>query len=211
MKLRGVNKGTAVEHVMLSVKSLFGDPQFILCIGDDRSDEAMFAIVNGVEKGDSMCHHHHHHHSSSEGAARPASSPPTSMHKHANLASVISGDGNESEASSGLAVYTVTVGKKPSEAKYFCTDTDEVSDLLNILKQQTTHSELRFDPQSLVEGILRASSSREDQSPFDHDIMGLGKQHEFSLNSIGGVSPTEDPPMGGPNSTSWPGSLLLQL
>eukprot|EP01053_Blabericola_migrator_P008014 Blabericola_migrator_1__8013@NODE_410_length_8738_cov_113_985353_g323_i0_p1_GENE_NODE_410_length_8738_cov_113_985353_g323_i0NODE_410_length_8738_cov_113_985353_g323_i0_p1_ORF_typecomplete_len1252_score247_50Glyco_transf_20/PF00982_21/3_1e130Trehalose_PPase/PF02358_16/2_7e62CBM_20/PF00686_19/3_2e15Hydrolase_3/PF08282_12/8_6e03Hydrolase_3/PF08282_12/4_2e07Glycos_transf_1/PF00534_20/0_00089_NODE_410_length_8738_cov_113_985353_g323_i014005155 len=213
-KLRGVNKGTAAEQVMLSIKSLFGDPQFVLCIGDDRSDEAMFTVVNSIDKGsaesdslqpaqDTVLK------SSPVGLSKLSSLPKHSgLSKHANLASVASGEEEEMTSSeTGLAVYTVTVGKKPSEAKYYCTDTDEVSDLLNILKQQTGHNEMRFDPQSLVEGILRASS-REDQSPFDSDIAGLGKPHEFA--SIGGVSPSEEPQLGSSNST-WPGSLLLQL
>lgn len=196
-KLRGVNKGTAVEQVMMSMKSIFGDPQFILCIGDDRSDEAMFAIVNAVEKQEQR--------EQEASAAQESSRVPS---KHSNLASVATSvaGSDDNEMDSGMAVFTVTVGKKPSEAKYYCTDTEEVSDLLNTLKNQTAHHETKFDPQSLVEGILRASS-REDQSPFDTDIIGLGK-HEFSLNSISGISPADDHQAGG---NSWPGSLLLQL
>eukprot|EP01054_Gregarina_sp_Poly1_P010011 Gregarina_sp_Poly_1__10010@NODE_669_length_6853_cov_407_081344_g505_i0_p1_GENE_NODE_669_length_6853_cov_407_081344_g505_i0NODE_669_length_6853_cov_407_081344_g505_i0_p1_ORF_typecomplete_len1232_score187_84Glyco_transf_20/PF00982_21/3_7e131Trehalose_PPase/PF02358_16/6_3e62CBM_20/PF00686_19/5_7e15Hydrolase_3/PF08282_12/3_5e03Hydrolase_3/PF08282_12/1_3e06Glycos_transf_1/PF00534_20/0_0024TMF_DNA_bd/PF12329_8/0_99TMF_DNA_bd/PF12329_8/7e02_NODE_669_length_6853_cov_407_081344_g505_i015745269 len=201
-KLRGVNKGTAVEHVILSMKSLFGEAQFILCIGDDRSDEAMFAVVNAVDKDEQALKDHE----PSEGtiARQPI------LTKHTNLASVATSvagsDDVETDSSRGLAVYTVTIGKKPSEAKYYCTDTDEVSELLNTLKNQTTHHETKFDPQSLVEGILRASS-RDDPNAFDTDIIGLGK-NEFSLNSVSGISPIDDQQVGG---NSWPGSLLLQL
>lgn len=35
-KLRGVSKGVAVEHVLSSMANVFGEPQFVLCIGDDR-------------------------------------------------------------------------------------------------------------------------------------------------------------------------------
>ena len=44
VKLRGVNKGAAVERILKSLGEERGgrNPDFILCIGDDRSDESMF-------------------------------------------------------------------------------------------------------------------------------------------------------------------------
>jgi trehalose 6-phosphate synthase/phosphatase len=46
VKLRGINKGVAVTKVLTKVTALFGEVDFILCIGDDRSDEDMFEAVN---------------------------------------------------------------------------------------------------------------------------------------------------------------------
>lgn len=40
VKLRGVNKGAAVAHFLSSLDG--PPPEFVLCIGDDRSDESMF-------------------------------------------------------------------------------------------------------------------------------------------------------------------------
>lgn len=45
VKLRGINKGVAVTKVLCKVKQTFGDVDFVLCIGDDRSDEDMFEAL----------------------------------------------------------------------------------------------------------------------------------------------------------------------
>lgn len=45
VKLRGVNKGVAVSKVLAKVTQMYGDVDFILCVGDDRSDEDMFEAV----------------------------------------------------------------------------------------------------------------------------------------------------------------------
>eukprot|EP00913_Durusdinium_trenchii_P033290 g31165.t1 len=39
VKVRGVNKGVAVNKALQKVKQMFGEVEFVLCIGDDRSDE----------------------------------------------------------------------------------------------------------------------------------------------------------------------------
>lgn len=63
-------------------------PDFVLCIGDDRSDEDMFeSILN-------------------------TSSPPTAV---------------------APEVFACTVGRKPSKAKYYLDDTDDVVMLLQYL------------------------------------------------------------------------------
>jgi len=46
VKLRGINKGVAVARVLDKVSTLFGEVDFVLSIGDDRSDEDMFEAVN---------------------------------------------------------------------------------------------------------------------------------------------------------------------
>ncbi|KFG61324.1 trehalose-phosphatase [Toxoplasma gondii RUB] len=56
VKLRGVNKGHAVEKVLRKLSNLHGDVDFVLCVGDDRSDEDMFAVINAMtEDGDQLC------------------------------------------------------------------------------------------------------------------------------------------------------------
>lgn len=53
VKLRGINKGVAVQTILKKVRQTFGEVDFMLCIGDDRSDEDMFdALKDMVEAGD---------------------------------------------------------------------------------------------------------------------------------------------------------------
>eukprot|EP00397_Hematodinium_sp_SG-2012_P005352 GEMP01005371.1.p1 GENE.GEMP01005371.1~~GEMP01005371.1.p1 ORF type:complete len:1078 (+),score=211.66 GEMP01005371.1:44-3277(+) len=42
VKVRGVNKGVAVNMLL----EKFGEVDFVLCVGDDRSDEEMFVVIN---------------------------------------------------------------------------------------------------------------------------------------------------------------------
>lgn len=46
VKLRGINKGNAVWKILGKITALHGRPDFVLCIGDDRSDESMFEVVS---------------------------------------------------------------------------------------------------------------------------------------------------------------------
>ena len=79
VKLRGVNKGVAIERVIHALEETHVVPDFILCIGDDRSDESMFEKL----------------------LLSPAPN-----------------------------VFTSTVGRKRTLAKYFISDVDHVSALL---------------------------------------------------------------------------------
>ncbi|KAI6682524.1 hypothetical protein NL676_036405 [Syzygium grande] len=45
VKPQGVNKGTVVENLISTVQSSGKSPDFLLCIGDDRSDEDMFEAI----------------------------------------------------------------------------------------------------------------------------------------------------------------------
>ena len=80
-ELQGVSKGTAVENIISTMRSQGKEPDFVLCIGDDYSDEDMFETI--------------------------AAKVP-----------------NQSK------VFACRVGMKPSKAKYFLDDTDEVMKLL---------------------------------------------------------------------------------
>lgn len=52
VKLAGINKGVAVSKILSKISKIRGDPDFILCMGDDRSDEDMFEIINGLSSQD---------------------------------------------------------------------------------------------------------------------------------------------------------------
>lgn len=90
VKPQGVNKRKAVEGVLTEVGS---DLDFVLCMGDDRSDEDMFACVENVSFSPHM----------------PAE------------------------------VFACTVGQKPSRARFYLNDTNEVLDTLHALSAQSAH------------------------------------------------------------------------
>lgn len=46
VKLCGVNKGQAVSNILTKVQHIRGDVDFVLCFGDDRTDEDMFDVIN---------------------------------------------------------------------------------------------------------------------------------------------------------------------
>lgn len=46
--MQGVSKGIAVERLISRMRSEGKAPDFVLCIGDDRSDEDMFESISRV-------------------------------------------------------------------------------------------------------------------------------------------------------------------
>ena len=46
--LQGVSKGGMVDRVLNDMSDHGGVPDFVLCIGDDRSDEDMFLAIEHV-------------------------------------------------------------------------------------------------------------------------------------------------------------------
>lgn len=48
VKPQGVSKGGAVERILLEMSRHDAAPDFILCVGDDRSDEDMFLAIEHV-------------------------------------------------------------------------------------------------------------------------------------------------------------------
>ena len=90
VKIRGVNKGAAVEQILSALKTEMNvSPDFIMSIGDDRSDEYMF------EK----------------------------------LLEPIAGT---------ASVFTATVGRKKTVAKFYISDVDSVTGLLEALTNSPT-------------------------------------------------------------------------
>ncbi|XP_074273681.1 putative alpha,alpha-trehalose-phosphate synthase [UDP-forming] 11 [Silene latifolia] len=82
VKPQGVSKGIAVEKLIATMRNEGKAPDFVLCIGDDRSDEDMF-----------------------EGIGRATSDPSSPTNPQ---------------------IFACTVGQKPSMAKYYLEDADEV-------------------------------------------------------------------------------------
>ena len=118
IKPQGVSKGTAVE-MFLGPESdarvranVAGKIDFILAVGDDRSDEEMFhAVAECVLDPDSACY----------GA----------------LSCPLPGKGGKQtnpEGQDHLTVFCSTVGQKPSKADYYLDDPDDVVALLKNLQ-----------------------------------------------------------------------------
>jgi len=207
VKIRGVNKGTAVSKVLSKVVQTFGEVDFVLSIGDDRSDEDMFEAVNmfidptegNVDNTSQLSTTDGESHSDSErgqpdtlaaGALRRADGASTRLASKSEgsggglglgasskmkkglsaLSSSMSGDLRSflgaAEEPSGAApsqrrFFTCTVGRKPSSARFFLDDTDEVSELLTALKSQ--HTKLKELPPSYHTwsgGDIRSRSKR---------------------------------------------------
>ncbi|KAJ4712298.1 putative Trehalose-6-phosphate synthase [Melia azedarach] len=89
VKPQGVTKGLVVEKVLSTMLSNGKLPDFVMCIGDDRSDEDMFESISSTAYGSSL---------------------PVAPE-----------------------IFACTVGQKPSKARYYLDDADEVSSLLGRL------------------------------------------------------------------------------
>ncbi|KAJ3671015.1 hypothetical protein LUZ60_008441 [Juncus effusus] len=89
VKPQGVSKGLVAEKILKSMKSNGRPADFVLCIGDDRSDEDMFENLSELIK-------------------RGLVSAQTNL-------------------------FGCTVGQKPSKAKYYLDDTNDVLSMLNAL------------------------------------------------------------------------------
>ncbi|CAK9148084.1 unnamed protein product [Ilex paraguariensis] len=85
----GASKGLVAEKIFTSMAENGNQADFVLCIGDDRSDEDMFEIIGSAMNGGIL--------------------------------------------SSNASVFACTVGQKPSKAKYYLDDTNEVITMLEAL------------------------------------------------------------------------------
>jgi len=181
VKTRGVNKGVAVNNVLQQVTQECGTVDFVLCIGDDRSDEDMFEALNQfIDPGDvqaetkdnSSLSTTESEHSDHESVALQQSKFGRQAFSHVNLSGLASGGtgmprmeafstnnlsglgGRDAFSTNTLLLggnlstchalpmkpparrrfFTCTIGRKPSAAKFFLDDVDEVSDLLSQLQ-----------------------------------------------------------------------------
>jgi len=131
VRRRDMDKGVAVRHVLDELRSQFSvSPDFVLCIGDDRSDEDMFEAVNKLK------------------VEEPVEDPPGGKAvAWADQCRTVGRSRTKSdvdfiERTAGATLYTVTVGRKPSNANFFVRDVSEVSDLLQNLSSQAAVSNL---------------------------------------------------------------------
>lgn len=241
VKRNDYDKGVAVSRVLDKVQQTLGQKiDFVLCIGDDRSDEDMFKVINdrcGVPRSrddrsmpseptsplgkdllspKGRCSPQ----ATADGGARPTLRPADSNVSLCSEASMASGmaaslnrvelslasDGFGSRArrersnsdidkGSGSALagtegtkvvrkvmlqddraspsrkasfYTVTVGRKPSEANYFVKDVDEVSSLLSKLSSQA----VKISRYASMPQIAREEDLEDD---LEYEVSGFGE------------------------------------
>jgi len=128
VRRKDVDKGVAVNRTLETMKKKFGEIDFVLCIGDDRSDEDMFAVVNKMaeDRADDL--------SSAPASPKMAPKSRKSLSMTFEDHDVVQNDRSK--------FYTVTVGRKISKAGFFLKDTAEVSDLLQKLASQAVVTKL---------------------------------------------------------------------
>ena len=164
VKIRGVNKGVAATTILKELETKISRPDFVLCIGDDTSDELMFESVNeamkcelSVGQGEEMgpptpevCRARSGKSFSDLNMCTPGMDirrlPSTGMGSALKKSPSSSGGAAFGDNTLGAMdarhslgktrmhtppIFTCTVGKKPSKAKYYVNDVDEVSELLH--------------------------------------------------------------------------------
>ncbi|KAG1712304.1 hypothetical protein DVH05_000051 [Phytophthora capsici] len=123
----GVDKGVIVDRVMSTIESTSGQyVDFILCVGDDLSDEFMFQYLE--------------------------------------------------EARNRRNMFTVTVGKKPSAAKYFVNDVEQVMEIVHAMTKVSTAAKRNF--------------SMNDLRLFDRNVATSGGLLSFQRNEGGFSRPS---------------------
>ena len=165
VRVRGVNKGVVAKTILAEIEAVKGmKPDFVLCVGDDRSDELMFEAVNEVMKSEieevgpstpDLCRARSGISFSDLTVCTPGmdvrrinSGNFGGMRRSPSVGRAAFGDDplgamdakhSGSRVKSFLAppVFTCTVGKKPSKAKYYLEDVDEISELLHRISSRT--------------------------------------------------------------------------
>lgn len=138
---KGVSKGLFVNHAIATMKASHNDPDFILAIGDDNSDEPMFQYLNTI---------------TGSGSAPAATTPGSG-----------NGSGTGTGTGSGIAAeevvtFTVTVGKKPSSAHTFVDDPAAVMDVLSTLIKSAQRDRRHSSAADLLASMSNSSQVRHD-------------------------------------------------
>jgi trehalose 6-phosphate synthase/phosphatase len=138
----GVSKGLMVEHILhkLASKKNVAPPDFILCIGDDASDEPMFNALDAYMSA--------------------------------------------GEQQKRAKCFTCTVGKKPSEAKNYLNDVDEVLDLLD----STSRLSIRANRNASMNDLPSMVNFSPSSSPEKASLGSSRSMSMVSMSALGGSS-----------------------
>eukprot|EP00930_Biecheleria_cincta_P043778 TRINITY_DN3004_c0_g2_i1.p1 TRINITY_DN3004_c0_g2~~TRINITY_DN3004_c0_g2_i1.p1 ORF type:complete len:1091 (-),score=174.91 TRINITY_DN3004_c0_g2_i1:216-3143(-) len=183
-----IDKGTSVVKTLEEL----GQVDFVLCIGDDRSDEDMFEAVkqyfereptsnaSGLTRGSNLS-------VASLGSACFTASPPMSPKvPSTNRSAVVSETLTFTMSSQQTSWFTATVGRKTTKAKHFLADVDEVSQLLQKLASKTIVSSFsRFASMPNVLGLLNSQGDEDDDDSDSEDQGELDRSKtSVGLNSL---------------------------
>jgi len=126
---RKLNKGLIVKKVLRDISRTRPEPiDFILCLGDDISDEKMFTSVFSFIA--EMGHE-----------ARASPDPPV-VGRDGTLEPSPDWSQIQTKIKDPLYCYTVAVGKKPSHASFYVTDAQEVAADLVLLAEGRTAEQM---------------------------------------------------------------------
>lgn len=104
--LQGVSKGFVAEKILSTLTENKRQADFVLCIGDDRSDEDMFEGIADIMR-------------------RSIVDPQTSL-------------------------YACPVGQKPSKAKYYLDDTNDVLNMLEALADASEETDSQENAEEIT-------------------------------------------------------------
>ena len=144
---KGVSKGLFVNHAIATMKASNNDPDFILAIGDDNSDEPMFQYLNKITGSNA---------GSGSGSVPVPAAPVTGSGTGAG-AGTGTGSGIPAEE---VVTFTVTVGKKPSSAQTFVDDPAAVMDVLSTLIKSAQRDRRHSSAADLLASISNSSQVR---------------------------------------------------
>ncbi|RLN62865.1 hypothetical protein BBP00_00004504 [Phytophthora kernoviae] len=163
----GVDKGVIVDRVMSTIESTSGQyADFILCIGDDLSDEFMFQYLEDVR--------------------------------------------------SRRNLFTVTVGKKPSAAKHFVNDVEQVMEIVHAMTKVSTAAKRNFSMNDLrlfdrnvstSGGLLSFQRSEGLNRPSALGYMSDGSFEGMKSSPFEGLAESEETPAAEENTQTGTNSL----
>jgi len=137
---KDVDKGIAVRRILDEITAQHQEIDFILCIGDDRSDEHMFDAIAKFATDQEQKH-------------ELMSGCSFALRKKRCASKTFEENHNED----GNAFYSVTVGRKATKAGYYVREVGEVSELLQRLASQAIKSKM-----SRFSSMPNFSYARED-------------------------------------------------
>jgi len=152
VRRKDVDKGVAVQRVLDEITARHQEIDFILCIGDDRSDEYMFEAVAKFAADKEQ-------RQESASTLSPKTLPrKAAQHGRERFATF------EEQHSERSGFYSVTVGRKASKAGYYVQDVGQVSELLKRLASQAVKSKM-----SQFSSMPTFSHVREDDDDNEFD------------------------------------------
>jgi trehalose 6-phosphate synthase/phosphatase len=113
VKPKGISKGVTTQRILRQLQKNGETPQFIFAVGDDRSDEEVFLALQ-------------------ETLHVPADAPTPSL-RSSLPTSPVRGNEAEFKESNDTQLFTICVGIKPSNARFYLNDPQDVVNVLTSL------------------------------------------------------------------------------